>query len=256
MATVTVGQAYGGDLEAVTLHTGLLAARHVLATTPMDRIPVYVRGGAVVPMWTEAPRSTADPAPTVLELHAFLPEGEGVVRSTLQEDDGLTTAAADGAHVRTTFELVRRGGTVTLRAGVAGDGFPELRRREARQIRADHQRRLALAHEDVGRGAQTLDLADAGDELDGAAPDRVRVRGAVVGTRSERGVLVPLARTGPAAQGVEEALERNAGAVRWDDPEPSVTLVPATGHSRSRDDRSRLRDHPDAHRWRVVMARV
>lgn len=29
--TVTVGQALGGDLEAVTLHTGLLAARHVLA---------------------------------------------------------------------------------------------------------------------------------------------------------------------------------------------------------------------------------
>jgi hypothetical protein len=30
-ATITVGQAFGGDLEAVTLHTGLLAARHVLA---------------------------------------------------------------------------------------------------------------------------------------------------------------------------------------------------------------------------------
>jgi hypothetical protein len=29
-ATVTVGQAFGGDLEAVTLHTGLLAAKHVL----------------------------------------------------------------------------------------------------------------------------------------------------------------------------------------------------------------------------------
>ncbi|MCK9793609.1 DUF3866 family protein [Isoptericola sp. 4D.3] len=28
-ATVTVGQAFGGDLEAVTVHTGLLAARHV-----------------------------------------------------------------------------------------------------------------------------------------------------------------------------------------------------------------------------------
>jgi hypothetical protein len=28
--TVTVGQAFGGDLEAGTLHTGLLAARHVL----------------------------------------------------------------------------------------------------------------------------------------------------------------------------------------------------------------------------------
>jgi Protein of unknown function (DUF3866) len=29
-ATVTVGQAFGGDLEAVTVHSGLLAARHVL----------------------------------------------------------------------------------------------------------------------------------------------------------------------------------------------------------------------------------
>jgi len=28
--TISVGQAYGGDLETVTLHTGLLAARHVL----------------------------------------------------------------------------------------------------------------------------------------------------------------------------------------------------------------------------------
>jgi hypothetical protein len=30
-ATVTTGQAFGGDMETVTVHTGLLAARHVLA---------------------------------------------------------------------------------------------------------------------------------------------------------------------------------------------------------------------------------
>ena len=30
-ASVTVGQAFGGDVEAVTVHTGLLAARHVLS---------------------------------------------------------------------------------------------------------------------------------------------------------------------------------------------------------------------------------
>jgi hypothetical protein len=29
-ATITVGQAFGGDLDTVTLHSGLLAARHVL----------------------------------------------------------------------------------------------------------------------------------------------------------------------------------------------------------------------------------
>lgn len=31
LGSVTTGQAYGGDLEAVTVHTGLLAARHLLA---------------------------------------------------------------------------------------------------------------------------------------------------------------------------------------------------------------------------------
>ena len=31
IGSVTTGQAYGGDLEAVTVHTGLLAARHLLA---------------------------------------------------------------------------------------------------------------------------------------------------------------------------------------------------------------------------------
>ncbi len=32
-ATITVGQAFGGDLEAVTPHSGLLAARHVLGAS-------------------------------------------------------------------------------------------------------------------------------------------------------------------------------------------------------------------------------
>ena len=35
--TVTVGQAFGGDLEATTLHSGLLAARHVLHADVADR---------------------------------------------------------------------------------------------------------------------------------------------------------------------------------------------------------------------------
>lgn len=122
--------------EWVDWHTGerVRGPRYVLATTPMDRIPLYARAGAVVPMWAQAPGSTADPAPTVLELHAFLAEEDGLYRSTLQEDDGLTTAALDGAHVRTRFELARAGSTVTLRATVTGDGFPELRRTAFRVV--------------------------------------------------------------------------------------------------------------------------
>ena len=40
-ATVTVGQAFGGDLEAVTVHSGLLAARLALST----------------PIWPSSPRA-------------------------------------------------------------------------------------------------------------------------------------------------------------------------------------------------------
>lgn len=39
-ATITVGQAYGGDYEAVTVHTGLLAARHVVGAD----IAIVVQG--------------------------------------------------------------------------------------------------------------------------------------------------------------------------------------------------------------------
>ena len=103
----------------------------VLAPTPMDRIPLYARGGAVIPMWPEAPPST-DYQPTAVELHLFVPDGDGVHRTFLQEDDGLTVAAQAGAMYRTTFELIRAGSSVTLRAEVSGRGFPEFARREFR----------------------------------------------------------------------------------------------------------------------------
>ena len=48
--------------------------------------------------------------------------------SLLQEDDGLTLAAPTGARHRTTFELTRAGGRLTLRAEVDGDGYPEFAR--------------------------------------------------------------------------------------------------------------------------------
>jgi alpha-glucosidase len=40
----------------------------------------------------------------------------------------VTTAAADGAHLRTTCTFSRSGDRVDLRVVVAGDGFPELAR--------------------------------------------------------------------------------------------------------------------------------
>ncbi|WP_182113196.1 MULTISPECIES: TIM-barrel domain-containing protein [unclassified Actinotalea] len=122
--------------EWVDWHTGErhVGPRFVVAQTPMERIPLYVRAGAVVPMWERAPASTAEPAPELVELHLRVPALDGTATSMLQEDDGLTVAAVDGAHVRTTFEVTRAGGAVTVRARTTGDGFPGHRRTAFRVV--------------------------------------------------------------------------------------------------------------------------
>ena len=102
--------------------------RYALAATPMDRIPIYARGGAVIPMWPQAPPSTAGHHPSTIELHLFIPLGEAAHDSLLQEDDGLTTAALDGQRYRTAFHVTRRAGNVELQATVDGHGYPEFAR--------------------------------------------------------------------------------------------------------------------------------
>ena len=113
-------------------HSGELVGgtRFVVAETPMDRIPIYARGGAVIPMWAEAPATTAGYHPKVVELHVFVPAADGSHTSMLAEDDGLTNAALDGACYRTTFTLARSGDQVTVQAKVTGDGYPEFAREQ------------------------------------------------------------------------------------------------------------------------------
>jgi alpha-glucosidase len=111
-------------------HTGELVGgrRFLTIATPMDRIPIYARGGAIIPMWPEAPASTSDYHPDAVELHLFVPASDGMHQSILQEDDGLTFAALRGARYRTTFTVERAGAEVTIKAEVSGDGYPEFRR--------------------------------------------------------------------------------------------------------------------------------
>jgi len=109
-------------------HETLEGCRFVLATTPMDRIPIYARAGAVIPMWPQAPASTAGHHPTATELHLFVPLTDGTFTSVLQEDDGLTVAARSGERYRTELELTRRGDQVTLRAVVHGSGYADFAR--------------------------------------------------------------------------------------------------------------------------------
>lgn len=56
--TITVGQAFGGDLEATTLHGGLLAARHVLDAD----VAIVAQGLAT---WAPAPGGVSPESPSV-----------------------------------------------------------------------------------------------------------------------------------------------------------------------------------------------
>ncbi|MCU1430915.1 MAG: Alpha-glucosidase [Actinotalea sp.] len=111
-----------------------VGGRSVIAATPVDRIPVYARAGAVVPAWAEAPPSTAGHHPDEVVLHLFLPREDGEHTSFVQEDDGLTFRALHGVRYRTTFVVARRGRAVTLRAEVEGHGYPEFRRTAFRLV--------------------------------------------------------------------------------------------------------------------------
>jgi alpha-glucosidase len=108
--------------------------RFVQVPTSMEQIPVFARGGAVIPLWPEAPDSTDGYHPGVIELHVFVPTVDGEHRSLLQEDDGLTFAADRGQRYRTELTLTRAGNRLELRADVDGGGYPEFAREEFRLV--------------------------------------------------------------------------------------------------------------------------
>lgn len=115
-------------------HTGITAKgpRTLTAAAPPEHIPLFVRGGAVIAQWPEAPPTTMDYHPEVIDLGVFVPEEDGETVSVLDEDDGLTGARADGAFYRTRFTLTRAGAGLTLVADVSGEGYPQFRRRQFR----------------------------------------------------------------------------------------------------------------------------
>jgi alpha-glucosidase len=104
----------------------------ITAAAPADRIPLFQRGGYVIPMYDRAPASTMDHFPELLELHVIVPDEEGETLSMMQEDDGLSYACNSGAFLRTAFSVSRRADRVTVSLQTSGKGFPEFRRTRLR----------------------------------------------------------------------------------------------------------------------------
>jgi alpha-glucosidase len=115
----------------VDWHTGERHAggEFITAAAPLDKIPLFARGGRVIPTYESAPLSTMGHYPEVIELHLIVPDEEGEFHSHLHEDDGATNAFREGAFIRTTFHMQRLGTRVSLSATTEGQGFPEFRRK-------------------------------------------------------------------------------------------------------------------------------
>lgn len=135
--------------------------RFIVAPAPMDYIPLYARGGSVIPMWPQAPSSTMNYHPETIELHVFIPDEDGVFHSLLHEDDGDTFAFRDGAFYRTDFVLRKAGAQITLEATVSGNGYQAFVRKEYRIVfHGGIRKQVQVNGSTVSVVDQTLSLAN------------------------------------------------------------------------------------------------
>ncbi len=96
-----------------------VGGRSILAETPPDRIPVYVRAGGILPL-TEARNSTQEPPSPILTLHLWPgPEGE----FHWYEDDGISRRHESGEVHTRLISLRRQGRTTRLHLGEAEGTF-------------------------------------------------------------------------------------------------------------------------------------
>jgi alpha-glucosidase len=118
----------------VDWHTGTRHAGEQFVTTgaPLDRIPIFARGGRIIPTYATPPPSTMDHFPDVLDLNVIIPDEEGEFYSQLHEDDGISHAYLNGHFLRTVFGVTRKRNRIHISSKVAGAAFPEFRRRRLR----------------------------------------------------------------------------------------------------------------------------
>ncbi|WP_378733213.1 TIM-barrel domain-containing protein [Nocardia brasiliensis] len=96
---------------------------------PLDTLPLFVRAGAVVPMWPEGTQSWRTRDKSVLDLDIY-PKGEGSF--TLTEDDGVTRGYQRGEQATQSFTVrAPESGPVEVTIGASSGSYhgkPDARR--------------------------------------------------------------------------------------------------------------------------------
>jgi alpha-D-xyloside xylohydrolase len=132
----------------------LTGGRHIEAAAPLERIPLYVRAGSILPLGPE--EEYADEKPNgPIELRIY-PGADGAF--TLYNDEGDNYDYERGAHSTTTLTWFDATRTLTIAARQGA--YPNMPRETAFHI--------VLARPNHGTGEATTDTADKTVTYDGS----------------------------------------------------------------------------------------
>ncbi|MEV0411218.1 TIM-barrel domain-containing protein [Streptomyces sp. NPDC050448] len=128
---------------------------------PLDTLPLFVKGGAIVPMWPQMNHTGEKPVSTLTyDIH---PRGNSSF--SLYEDDGLTRAYQSGAYARQQVDVTAPAagsGTVTVSVGAPTGSYT------GKPAARDYEFTLHVAS---ARGAVTADGSDLARQTSKAAYD-------------------------------------------------------------------------------------
>ena len=142
-------------LPAGRWHDFWTGARHdgpggITVPAPLDRLPLLVRAGAILPMGPVVQHTGERP----LDEVTLLIYPEGTSRFELYEDDGRSHAYRRGQHALTPFECAAESGRVTVRVGptTGPRGVLPAGRRYVLQLRLDRPAGVTLeGHGELAR---------------------------------------------------------------------------------------------------------
>ena len=84
---------------------------------PLEVVPMFVRGGAIIPLWPEMNYLGEKPADPLTFI--IYPDEEGIAATTLYEDDGASPAYKAGVSRRTPVRVSRTAGGYDISVGLA-----------------------------------------------------------------------------------------------------------------------------------------
>lgn len=142
--TITVGQAFGGDLEAVNLHTGLLAAAHVLHAD----VAIVAQGPGN--LGTDSPWGYSGVAAGEAVNATAVLGGRAIASLRVSEADGRERHCGISHHSLTAYGRVAMA-AADLPVPLLGGGFGDRVLEQARDLVRDSGGRLRL-HEVDARG--------------------------------------------------------------------------------------------------------